>query len=94
VLETNERVRNAIAAAQVQLGDTGRVLVRASGTEPLVRIMIEGADDVSVANLAEGIAQIVREEARISTSVDENLTEASTYVANRRNSEEMINRPI
>ena len=94
VLETNERVRNAIAAAQVQLGDTGRVLVRASGTEPLVRIMIEGADDVSVANLAEGIAQIVREEARISTSVDENLTEASTYVANRRNSEGMINRPI
>jgi phosphoglucosamine mutase len=64
LLDSSERIRHAIAAAQQQLGDAGRVLVRASGTEPLIRVMIEGADDVSVAALAEDIARVVREEAR------------------------------
>lgn len=63
VLESSERIRTAIAAAERQLGDTGRVLVRASGTEPLIRVMIEGADDASVAAIAEEIASIIRQEA-------------------------------
>ena len=62
--DASERVRAAIDAAQAQLGDAGRVLVRASGTEPLIRVMIEGADDDSVAALAEQIAGIIRAETR------------------------------
>jgi len=64
VLGTNAAIDAAIASAQARLGDTGRVLVRASGTEPLIRVMIEGADDVSIAALADEIAQIIRDAAR------------------------------
>jgi phosphoglucosamine mutase len=64
VLDSSERIHRVIAVAQAQLGDAGRILVRASGTEPLIRVMIEGADDVSVRRLAEEIAVIIREEAR------------------------------
>jgi phosphoglucosamine mutase len=47
-----ERIADRIAAAEAQLGETGRVLVRASGTEPLVRVMVEAPS----AELAEDIA--------------------------------------
>jgi len=50
----------AIHAEEVQLGARGRVLIRASGTEPLVRVMVE-ADD---AQLAEGCAQRLAEQVR------------------------------
>jgi phosphoglucosamine mutase len=69
VLATSARVHAEIAAAQAQLGDAGRVLVRASGTEPLIRVMIEGADDGSIAMLAERIANTIREAADGDTSV-------------------------
>jgi phosphoglucosamine mutase len=61
--ESSPRVLTAISAAQAQLGDAGRILVRASGTEPLIRVMIEGADALHVAALAQEIAQIIRDEA-------------------------------
>ena len=52
----------AVTAAEARLGDTGRVLLRASGTEPLVRVMVE-AEDQSVANeVAEQLAAVVREQ--------------------------------
>ena len=56
---SSERVRTAISCAQAQLGDTGRILVRASGTEPLIRVMIEGADALAIATLAQEIADII-----------------------------------
>jgi len=62
-LPSSERLRAAIAAAEERLGNTGRVLVRASGTEPLMRVMIEGEDRVTIGALAEDLAQIIREEA-------------------------------
>ena len=43
VLDDAPGVRAAVAAAQQRLGDDGRVLVRASGTEPVVRVMVEAA---------------------------------------------------
>ena len=49
-------VVSAIAAAEKELGIAGRVFVRASGTEPLVRVMMEGANKKQIDMLADGIA--------------------------------------
>jgi phosphoglucosamine mutase len=53
-------VRRAVAAAEAELGEGGRVLVRASGTEPLVRVMLEGEDAEAIERLAAEIAAAVR----------------------------------
>ena len=50
-----------IAAAQSRLGDDGRVLVRPSGTEPLVRVMVEAATDDEATAVAAELARIVRD---------------------------------
>jgi phosphoglucosamine mutase len=42
--QQNDRLQQAIAAAEVAMGDQGRVLVRASGTEPLIRVMVEAVN--------------------------------------------------
>ncbi len=57
----DEEIKNAIAAAEKELGDEGRVLVRVSGTEPLVRVMLEGKDKEKINVLAQEIAEVVRE---------------------------------
>lgn len=54
-------VQAAVQAVEQELGDDGRVLLRPSGTEPLIRVMVEGRDDAQVARLAEQIADRVRE---------------------------------
>ena len=46
----------AVAAVEGQLGSRGRVLLRPSGTEPVVRVMVEGEDDAEVRALCEGLA--------------------------------------
>jgi len=52
----------AVAKAEKRLGDEGRVLVRASGTEPLVRVMVEARSSPEAAGLADDIAIVVRRE--------------------------------
>lgn len=54
-----EEVQQAVAAAESQLADRGRVLLRPSGTEPLVRVMVEGEDGKEVEQVATDIAQAV-----------------------------------
>jgi phosphoglucosamine mutase len=45
-----------------KLGEKGRILVRFSGTEPLVRVMLEGENEALIALLAEETAQIIERE--------------------------------
>ena len=53
-------IQAAVARAEQQLGARGRVVLRASGTEPLVRVMVEGEDHAEVEFLADDIAASVR----------------------------------
>ncbi len=65
-LDGDAGVAEAVRAAEAQLGDTGRVLLRPSGTEPLVRVMVEAADHEAATAIAEQLAAVVRERLSIS----------------------------
>lgn len=54
-------VAAAVADAEAELGDSGRVLLRASGTEDLVRVMVEAADAGAASGIADRLAGVVRE---------------------------------
>ncbi len=54
-------IAEAVAAAEAQLGDTGRVLLRPSGTEPMVRVMVEAAEQSVADEIAASLAEVVRE---------------------------------
>jgi phosphoglucosamine mutase len=58
-------VKEAIARAEADLAGRGRVLLRPSGTEPVVRVMVEGEDRAHVQQLAEAIAAAVRTSASV-----------------------------
>ncbi|MDQ0726325.1 phosphoglucosamine mutase [Microbacterium sp. W4I20] len=57
----DEGVQQAVREVEAELGDTGRVLLRKSGTEPLVRVMVEAADAESVRAYADRLATVVQE---------------------------------
>jgi len=52
-------IQAAVAVAESELADTGRVVLRASGTEPVIRVMVEGEDEEQVVSLAERLASVV-----------------------------------
>lgn len=58
----NAAIAQAVAAVEAELGDNGRVLVRPSGTESLIRVMAEGPDKEQVAAYVERIAAVVKSE--------------------------------
>ncbi len=55
------QIRDAVRSAEAELGDAGRVLLRPSGTEPLMRVMVEGRDATQVETIANALAQSVRD---------------------------------
>lgn len=61
-LNGNNVIHSAVADAESTLGKEGRVLLRPSGTEPLVRVMVEGSDDALVNKLAAELAEVVSSE--------------------------------
>ena len=58
-LDSDDVLQAAIAQAKAELGTDGRVLLRQSGTEPLVRIMVEGTSPAAVETLADRLAEVV-----------------------------------
>jgi phosphoglucosamine mutase len=59
---TNPVLKSAIEDAEKKLADKGRILVRASGTEPLIRVMVEGEDRQLVESLADELITVVKAE--------------------------------
>lgn len=59
--ELDEGVRNSIERGNTRLAGNGRILVRASGTEPLIRVMVEGKDMDIIKEIAEDIADTIKE---------------------------------
>jgi phosphoglucosamine mutase len=59
--EGDPAIRKAIASAESRLGPGGRVLVRPSGTEPAIRVMVEGAEADLVIELADQLAALAGE---------------------------------
>ncbi len=58
-LANNKEVNAAVAKVEATLGDNGRVLLRASGTEPVIRVMVEGRDAALVNQLATELAAVI-----------------------------------
>lgn len=61
-LEGNRKIEEAIHSVETLMGGTGRVLVRPSGTEALVRVMAEGPDEHALSAYVAGIVEVVKEE--------------------------------
>lgn len=60
-LDNSAVLKDAVKSAETELRDAGRVLLRASGTEPLMRVMVEGQDSEQVSSIASTLAQAVRD---------------------------------
>ena len=59
--QSNQRLKDETQAVEAELADTGRVLIRASGTEPLVRVMVEAQDGAVAQASAERLASAITE---------------------------------
>lgn len=56
---TDVEVREAIERAKAELGERGRVIVRPSGTEPYLRVMVEGEDEEEISRIANEVAEVI-----------------------------------
>ena len=61
--DASAAIRDAVVAAEDELAETGRVVLRASGTEPVIRVMVEGENEEQVVALANRLAAVVAEAA-------------------------------
>ncbi len=64
MLNTDEDIKKAISDASDALGDRGRILVRASGTEPLIRVMLEGENIAEIKKIAKQVAAVIEGKAK------------------------------
>jgi phosphoglucosamine mutase len=61
-LNDDEVIAAAVATVEAELGDSGRVLLRPSGTEPMVRVMVEASEQEAAERHAAALAEVVREQ--------------------------------
>lgn len=59
---TNRRVKAVVSEISKELGNDGRIIVHPSGTEPLLRVMVEGQDEANIKALAEKAAEVIKAE--------------------------------
>jgi phosphoglucosamine mutase len=64
-LKKSDAIARAVTEAEAELGDTGRVLLRPSGTEPMVRVMVEAADQATADRIAHELADVVLMELKL-----------------------------
>ena len=60
--QENEAINDAIAKVEAELKGEGRIFVRASGTEPVIRVMLEGRDEVELKEMANDVAEVIKEQ--------------------------------
>jgi phosphoglucosamine mutase len=65
-VDSDLELQKVVQEAKTELGETGRVLLRASGTEPLVRVMVEAQDAGTAQSWAERIARVVEKQLKLS----------------------------
>jgi phosphoglucosamine mutase len=65
-VDTSTELQKVVKEAESELGDNGRVLLRASGTEALVRVMVEASESGAAQSWAERIARVVERELKLS----------------------------
>jgi len=65
-IDASSSVRDAVLTVERELASKGRVLLRASGTEPVIRVMVEGEDAIQVSRLSQDLAESVRQAAEAS----------------------------
>jgi phosphoglucosamine mutase len=65
-VDKNKELQKVVQEAEKELGEKGRVLLRASGTEPLVRVMVEAMESGTAQSWAERIARVVERELKLS----------------------------
>ena len=65
LLEDSQVTKNKISEVQATLGETGRVLVRASGTEPLIRVMVEGDDTALIERCCDEVCAVIEAEKEV-----------------------------
>ena len=58
---TDPQIKTVIEDAKKQFGETGRIVVRPSGTEPLIRVMTEGEDRALTENIAKSVSEVIKE---------------------------------
>ena len=61
--DSSPTIRDAVSQAETELAESGRVVLRASGTEAVIRVMVEGENENQVLTLAERLASVVAEAA-------------------------------
>jgi phosphoglucosamine mutase len=62
---TSPAIQEAVSHAERRLGNSGRIVLRASGTEPVIRVMVEGSDEALVRELAKSLAASVAQAAEV-----------------------------
>ena len=59
-LDADEELWSEVRGQEAKLADTGRILLRPSGTEPVIRVMVEASEDATAREVAEGLAAVVK----------------------------------